>query len=215
MGSPAEREIWLRGNRRAIVAGSALPAILGTIGLFGALNLFPVELTPPLRIAAGILALLSALVGIVMANQSRLPRLAYANRELLVYAGPSKPIRVPIDVVEVFFGGQGATEVQVPGHKIESKNIVVRLAERHREWHERKIRASFGRWQDGYISLNGAWCEPISAELVKSLNHKLVETKRAVRNADGLPDDQADSAADAQVDGCGLVGGSACEDPAE
>ena len=46
-----------------------------------------------------------------------------------------QPYRIPIDVVEVFFGGQGATDVQVPGHKIESRNIVVRLAERHKEWH--------------------------------------------------------------------------------
>jgi hypothetical protein len=177
---PSHSEIWLRGNLRAIVVGSLLPAMLGLVGLLAALNLLPVGLTIPLRMAAGILALLAALVGIAMALQARLPRLAYANRELLVYTGPAKPYRVPIEVVEVFFGGQGATDVQVPGYRIESRNLVVRLAERHQEWHERKMRASFGRWQDGYISLNGTWCEPITADLIRSMNHKLAETKRGL-----------------------------------
>lgn len=184
MAFSSQNEIWLRGNRRAIVVGSLVTATLGSLGLIGALNLTPWDLSLPLRLAAGILALLATLVGIAMISQARLPRLAYADQELLVYAGSAKPFRVPVDVVEVFFGGQGATDVQVPGHKIESKNVVVRLAERHKQWHQREIRRSFGHWQDGYIILNGTWCEPITVDLVKSLNLRLVETQRAIRKND-------------------------------
>lgn len=176
-----ESEIWLRGNRRAFVVGSLLPAVFGIVGLIGALDLFPFSLSITMRLAAGILALLSILVGIAMAHQARLPRLAYAEEELLVYAGASKPFRVPIEVVEVFFGGQGETDVQVPGENVQARNVVVRLAERDKQWHARQLRRSFGRWKDGYISINGAWCEPINVELIKALNHKLVVTKRGLR----------------------------------
>jgi hypothetical protein len=77
------------------------------------------------------------------------------------------------------------------------------------------MRASFGRWQDGYISLNGAWCEPITADLIQSINHKLVETKRALRQQDKLGQHPCNSnAVDAGNEGR-KVGEGVLEEPAE
>ena len=215
MTSLAQSEIWLRGNRRALVVGSVAPAVLGTVGVMGATNLLPIELSISMRLAAGILAILSALVGIAMASQARLPRLAYADGKLLIYAGSSKPYQVPIDIVEVFFGGQGATDVHVPSHKVESRYVVVRLAERHKEWHERKMRPSFGRWHDGYISLSGVWCEPITADLIKTMNHKLVETKRALRKPQSVAVDSPDPVGGDNREGFGSVSRGKLEDSDE
>ena len=215
MTSLSGSEIWLRANRRALVVGSVAPVVLGTVGVMGASNLLPIELSVSMRLAAGILAILSALVGIAMANQARLPRLAYADGKLLIYAGSSKPYQVPIDIVEVFFGGQGATDVHVPSHKVESRYVVVRLAERHKEWHERKMRPSFGRWDDGYISLSGVWCEPITADLIKTMNHKLVETKRALRMRRNDTVDPADPVGCDNGGGLDSASGRAPEDSDE
>jgi hypothetical protein len=206
--SASQYEIWLRGNRRALVVGSVLPAVFGVIGFIGAMDLLSLDLSLPMRLAAAILTILSALVALTMANQARLPRLAHADGQLLVFTGPSRPDRVPVDVVEVFFGGQDGTDVHVhvPGHKVESRNVVVRLAERHKQWHQRKMRSAFGRWQDGYIVLNGAWCEPITVDLISAMNHKLVEAKRLLRDPVCDPAQQLHSADDRRMDGCDLDG---------
>ena len=35
--------------------------------------------------------------------------------------------------------------------------------------------------RDGYITLRGLWCEPLSHERVNTLNHRLAAAHRAVR----------------------------------
>ena len=126
--------------------------------------------------AVGIAALAAFLYSL------RRPVIAFENGQLLVTAGVGPPYRIPIDAVEVFFLGQGGTAVQPRGQKAEARNVVVRLAERATEWHQRDISKSVGKWEDGYISLNGTWCEPIDGDLLKRLNHQLVQIKRARRN---------------------------------
>ncbi len=111
-----------------------------------------------------------------------LPRLAYEDDHLLVYLRSTVPERVPIDVVECFFWGQGPSLLQLPhGHETESANIIVRLAERATEWRDREVHPSLGEWRCGYITIRGAWCERITPELVKRLNERLVAAHRRHR----------------------------------
>ena len=97
-----------------------------------------------------------------------------------------EPTRIPIDVVECFFLGQGPSGISSgTGEELESSNIVVRLAEAAKDWHHRDAKRTLGHWCEGYITLRGTWCEPISLDLVNRLNHHLAQTKRArkARNA--------------------------------
>ena len=86
--------------------------------------------------------------------------------------------RVPIEIVECFFLGQGASELpKLQGREPETQNVVIRLAESASEWKHRDVRPSFGQWCEGYITIRGAWCEPITPELMKRLNQRLVEVQ--------------------------------------
>lgn len=60
----------------------------------------------------------------------------------------------------------------------ESRNIVIRLAERATDYHERKVKPIFGSWQEGYIVVRGTWTEPIDKETLRFLNKSLVAAHR-------------------------------------
>jgi hypothetical protein len=129
-----------------------------------------------------ILAGASLLAIATYAYAMRLPRLAFEDDHLLVYVRSTVPERVPIEVVECFFWGQGPSMIRLPnGNEAESSNVIVRLAERAAEWRDRPTHPSLGEWRCGYITLRGAWCEPITADLVKHLNERLAAAHRRQR----------------------------------
>jgi hypothetical protein len=174
------RETWLHTNVRAIAVALLLPVAGLCVGL--ALLLGPA--TTGLRVAGGVLLAGGLYLTAVLAGWLLTPRLAYRDGWLLVYLWGWRPERVPIDVVEAFFLGQGPSEVPLMGHREvapQSRNIVVRLAEAAREYHARPARRALGRWGEGYITIRGAWCEPIGPEILRRLNERLVATHRARR----------------------------------
>ena len=67
---------------------------------------------------------------------------------------------------------------RLKGREPETQNVVVRLAETATDWKHRKVRPAFGQWCEGYITIRGAWCERITPDLVRSMNHRLAELKR-------------------------------------
>lgn len=145
-------------------------------------------------VGVGLLIVGAVVWGLLVAAW-RLPRLAYEDGWLLVYVLGRKPLRVPIDVVEVFFLGRGpalprdecderdASERDGREQGPQTANVVVRLADRAAEWHNRTVRPDVGKWSDGYIILRGAWCEPISHERLNELNRRLAEIHRQRRAA--------------------------------
>lgn len=168
-------ECWIRSNQRLIVVGSILPflALLVAVGL--ASSPAPVVL----RWIGGLIALAVVMVWAGLVVETCRPRVQYADGKLLLYLRGRNPISVPIDAVECFFLGQGPTGIGSGElSEAEASNIVVRLAERDTEWHRREIKPALGRWCDGYITLHGAWCEPIDGKLVTDLNSKLAALKR-------------------------------------
>lgn len=177
-------EVWLRTNRRAVLLGLILPALLALGGVFllsaailgswhwGWLAAASVIILGALYLAGNLLWLAAQ------------PRLACQANELLVFFEPNQPIRVPLDIVECFFLGQGASELpKIDGIEPETSNVIVRIAERAKDWHHRDVKASLGHWCEGYITLRGAWCEPISGEALKQLNHRLAEAHRRQKAA--------------------------------
>jgi len=173
------RETWLASNRRAFVVALLVPALLAAASA----AVVPMAIALSWRIVAGICGLFSLLVVVSLGLLARQPRLAYHQNQLLVYLGSRRPQSVPIEMVEVFFLGQAASMVGRRGDPDDdsgpaTSTIVVRLAQRADEWHWRDVRPMLGHWCDGYITIRGTWCEPISEDLIRSLNHRLVEIHR-------------------------------------
>ena len=176
------RETWLRPNRRVLALGLILPSLLvvgGPVAVWFASNLI---------VAAVGWALLTvgAYVMALMLYALRQPRLAYEHGELLVYLTQAGPIRVSIDIVECFFGGQGPSFLSVPGAEDddsapETATVVVRLAESAEDWKHVTVKPALGHWCDGYITVRGTWCEPLTSELVQGLNDRLVRAQRQLR----------------------------------
>ncbi len=176
------REIWLRTNRRAIAMAYVVPLLLLALGL-------PLVVLTSLGHVAfwfgmGVLAL-AALIALALTQLLRQPRLAYESGELLVYLGPGPAERVPIEHVECFFLGQAPSLLAAPQAATDGKAlaIIVRIAERAREYHDRPSRPQLGQWREGYITIRGTWCEPIHRELLEQLNRRLAAAHRAARSA--------------------------------
>jgi hypothetical protein len=100
---------------------------------------------------------------------------------LLVFLdAPNRPTRIPIAVVECFFLGQGGSQLpKLQGREPETQNVIVRLAESATEWKRRDVRPALGNWCEGYITIRGSWCERITPELMRRMNGRLAEVKKA------------------------------------
>ena len=180
------RQVWLRNNARIWLCCISLPLLAAVCAIVWLVAVPQNESWSIGKwIASGLLAV-SAAVTAVFVRLARTPRLGYENGSLLVFLGTAHPIRVPIDVVEVFFRGEGPTMLGgKEDDESQTATIVVRLAEAADEWKQREVKRSLGHWCDGYITIRGTWCEPITADLLKVMNQRLVEAHREVRVRQG------------------------------
>jgi len=175
-------EVWLRTNRRALLLGMMLPGVVCFVswaafgwclatGRHWALQF--------VLLSIGVVAFW--MVGVMVYAMMR-PRLGYEAGELLVYLDPTQATRVPIDIVEVFFLGQGPSELpRLKGREPETQNVIIRLAESAVDWKHRDVRPAIGHWCEGYITIRGSWCERITPEVMKRLNRRLAEVQREAR----------------------------------
>jgi len=175
--------IWLRGNMRPAALMAAMFALVCG-GLLASLRLAD---TPPAPLMVGLVCAFCVLAATVMATF-----LAAASRARLERVGDVLRVRlalfrtqdVPLDVVECFFLGSqpleqpGTVSEDLPTHRVGT--LVVRLAERAVEWHQRPTMSEWGTWKEGAIVCDGRWCEPLSADLVRSLTQRLVDAKRSL-----------------------------------
>jgi hypothetical protein len=105
---------------------------------------------------------------------------------LAVFLAGARPIRVPVDIVECFFLGQGPSLLPVPSlgegqSAPETATLIVRLAEAAGEWKHRDVRLRCGLWCESYITIRGTCCEKLDGQLVARLNQRLVEVQRQAR----------------------------------
>lgn len=178
---PATSKIWLHTNRRALWLGIVviLPCLAASIGAVSLASGPVVRWT-----AIAISVALAYAVGLCVRLMFQ-PRLRFANECLYVNLRPGPPLQVPIDVVECFFLGQGPALLPQPiGFRKdvdETSTIVVRLAESAEQWKHFDMKPTLGLWCDGYITIRGTWCEPITNDLLKRLNDQLIAAHREVR----------------------------------
>jgi hypothetical protein len=169
-------EVWLQSNRR-VLAMALVPA--GLMVLFGAVLLVAVESTA-LRLLAWALVGAGALLSLGLAGQFRQPRIAYCNGEVLFHLRAGTPIAVPAEVVEAFFLGQGPAYLpRVHGKDAETVNLVARLSQKAPEWGHVEVKPALGHWCEGYVTIRGTWCEPLTGEVIRRLNARLRELRTA------------------------------------
>lgn len=131
-----------------------------------------------LLIAIGTILLLGGLSGVaVLAIQLRKPRIAYEGGQVLFYLRRGQPIAVPVEIIEAFFAGQGPAHLPAVSKQPQTVNLVARLSQRHTEWSRHEVKPALGNWADGYVTIRGAWCEPLDGELIRRLNRRLREVK--------------------------------------
>ena len=175
-----QTQVWLRANRRAILVNASVLA-LGAIILAG-LSVLLGEAPQWIRWTLAVSSLVAAIASVLVLLTIRIPRVAYADGVVFFYLGEAQPVKVPLGAVECFFLGQGP--LGMPGtvnEKVQTANVIVRLAERATDWQARDTPGYLATWCDGYITIRGTWCERISPELVKRLNHDLALAKRQDR----------------------------------
>lgn len=177
-------EVWLSANRRILALGAVLPAALAGVGAALGAGWLSFAEYAAVRWGGWALLALSLLALSNLAWQARRPRLAYQAGKMLVYLRAGAPVRVPLEVVEGFLLGQGPSFL--PGKRQaerEAATLVIRLAERAEEWAKVEVKPALGYWCGHYITIRGAWCEPLSVALVNRLNARLDEVKRQLRDA--------------------------------
>jgi hypothetical protein len=168
--------IWLRQNQRALALGMIFPGIAVLAGVF-LLTSFEASAA---RILGGLLAAIGGALSLLLAIQMRVPRLACDEGHLLVYLQGWRPIRVPIEIVECFLLGQAPT--MLPGKSqehAETASVVIRLSDCAADWKHREVKPALGKWCEGYITIRGTWCEPLSLQLINRLNARLAEVLQA------------------------------------
>jgi hypothetical protein len=173
------QETWLRTNRRILLLGMILPAVL----ILGGLIVVAVAQSG-VRAWFYYVGLAAAAFGlalfVILLPQIFRPRLAYAEGEMLVYLRAGRPIRLPVEIVECFFVGAGVGQLPgAAGQEIPLRNLVLRVAEKATDFQHRDVKAALGRWDDGYVVFHGAWCEPLNLALVKRLNARLADAQRS------------------------------------
>jgi hypothetical protein len=178
-------ETWLKTNRRALALGMVVPGLMLLAALGGLAWSVMTGQHWAIQVLMAVLTVGPLwMVGELLYALSR-PRIGYEPGELLVYFDATRPTRVPIEIVEVFFLGQGPSELPpLKGREPETQNVIVRLAESATDWKHRDVRPAIGHWCEGYITIRGSWCERITPALMRELNHRLAEIHRERRAAE-------------------------------
>jgi len=181
------RQTWLRTNVRAFVLGAIPPAMVALLAVVVGLGSVEALSAAWIRGLAWLVAVLAGIFALTMIRQATQPRLAYEAGHLLVYLQLGPPVRVPMEIVEAFFLGQGPSMLSGrQGEELTVANLVVRLAEKAEDWKHRDVKPALGHWCDGYITIRGTWCERLSVERVNQLNHQLAETSRSLKQDKSL-----------------------------
>jgi hypothetical protein len=167
-------EVWLHSNRRVLALGLVPVA---AAALAAAFILVGVESTL-LRVLAWLVVVGTVILAIGLVSQLRRPRIAYRNDHVLFNLRAGAPIAVPREIVEAFFLGQGPAHLpRVDGREPETVNLVARLSQKAPEWMHAEVKPALGRWCEGYVTIRGTWCEPLSKEVIQRLNARLRELR--------------------------------------
>jgi len=176
-------EIWLRTNRRVFYISMIAPAVGLAVGamLAGFGNARGVDWVR--WSGTGVIAVSAALL-LLLGWQVIRPRIARKGNWVLFYLRPGAPIRVPLEFVEGFLLGQGPSYIQnhQPDATVAS-TIVIRLADRAVDYAQREVHSALASWCNHYVTIRGAWCEPLSLQVVNRLNATLAKAQEAQKGS--------------------------------
>lgn len=179
-------EVWLQPNRRVLYL-AMIPT--GLLVVIGGLLLAMVSASL-LKVLSWVLIVLGVLLLVGLVGQLRRPRIAYANHKVLFFLRARQPVAVPVEHVEAFFLGQGPTNLPAgSGQKAETVNLVARISQKAPEWAEVEVKQALGNWKEGYATIRGTWCEQLTSEVIRRLNHRLREVTQASEQAPGARDE--------------------------
>jgi hypothetical protein len=171
-------QLWLKNNPRLCLIGLLLPALLGSLSLI--LLVQPWWREWLLLVPAALVLLLAVVWGGSVWVTARLPRVAYDNGFVLCYLPGPEPFAIPLEFVECFFLGSGVINLPLqPQRDVQTRNLVIRLAERATDWAHRELPLELGKWCEGHINIRGLVCEPLSVDSVQRLNVLLYEAQQA------------------------------------
>jgi len=181
---------WLRSNPRPAM----LLAILGVLpliglGFVGAVRacLAPALTGGPLEAwgrgwwGAASIAGGFAATALFAATAATFPRLERRGNVVRVRLSPWRVEPVPLEMVECFFLGSRlepprSDDGTTGGDRV--RTLVMRIAERATAHADRATFPPWGAWQEGSVTFDGRWCEPLSVDLVRRLNRDLSAAKR-------------------------------------
>lgn len=173
-------EVWLRSNRRILALG-----LIPGIAISGAATVLWMKANSEgLQWFAGLMLLVGFGLVAVVVRQFVRPRVAYADGKVLFYLRAGQPIAVPVGIVEAFFLGQGPA--YIPGtieDSQETVNLVARISQKAEDWQRLEVKPALGKWCEGYVSIRGTWCEPLTNEVIRRLNRRLGEVSREKMSA--------------------------------
>ncbi len=132
----------------------------------------------PARVPGYIVLTVAAVGGVACLIGWVQPRLAVDGRHMLVYARLGRPVRVPLEYVEGFLLEKSGSGLPGRYGRRQAWALVVRLAERAKEWEQVPVHPALAAWCRHYITLRGTWCEPLSVALVRKLNEQLADARR-------------------------------------
>lgn len=174
------RETWVASNRRVLGVALLPPAMLLVAGI----GMCFAASTRDWQWAAGLVMSVVGAVGIgFLIRELFRPRVGYRPGHVEFYLRGGAPLAVPLEYVEAFFLGQGEALLPAKVHlQMETVTLVARLSRRAQEWSHVEVNPVLGRWCDGYVTIRGMWCEPLTVELVERLNRRLYELGREYRS---------------------------------
>ena len=117
---------------------------------------------------------MGGLLALGLLGQFRRPRIAYCDGDVLFHLRAGAPIAVPAEIVEAFFIGQGPAYLpRTHGPDAETVNLVARLSQKAPEWMHVGVKPALGHWCEGYVTIRGTWCEPLTGDVIRRLNARL------------------------------------------
>lgn len=174
-------EVWLHPNRRVLLLAMFPALALGVLG-----GLLVRETESSLIHILGMMGLAISLMMIVgLVRQLASPRIAYRQGHVLFYLKSARPFEVPVKTVEAFFQGQGPAHLPSDKqYQTKSVNLVARLSQKFPDWQHREVKPALGSWDEGYVTIRGTWCEPITLEVIRRLNRRLKEVSTEAADND-------------------------------
>jgi hypothetical protein len=168
-------EVWLQTNRRVLGLAIVPAALVGLVGLG-----FLQATAAPMHVVGWALVGGSLLLIAGLLRQFTRPRISYRDGHVLFNLRAGSPIAVPREVVEAFFLGQGPAYLpRLHGTDAETVNLVARLSQKAPEWMHVAVKPALGHWCEGYVTIRGTWCEPLTGDVIRRLNARLRELRTA------------------------------------